>query len=341
MDIVDFCQGSSDWLNWRKNGVSASEAGTVLGVDPYKTRWRLWAEKTDRAVPEDLSNNPFVQKGIAMEDRARQCAEKVLNEKYLPAVCASSSEKSFIRASFDGLTRNNVPVELKVPAESTFESVKAEGEASKAYQRYYPQVQQQIYVAESQSAWLMFYHPADDGTYELFEIERDDAFIEKLLEEATKFWFHITKDVAPDLDVERDLYIPQGDASDDWIFHATDYRLMKEQIREWEAKIKTLKPKLNAAQKAMESMMGDFYKADYAGVSITRFEKQGAINYERYLKENHPDIDASVLEAYRKPGSTQCRVTVTDDAMPKNIVDAEVEERLTKVDEQTSNSAYF
>ena len=50
MKIVDLTQRSPDWLRWRAQGVTASEAAIVLGRSPYKTPWRLWAERTGLAV---------------------------------------------------------------------------------------------------------------------------------------------------------------------------------------------------------------------------------------------------------------------------------------------------
>ena len=49
MKIVDLSQRSPDWLRWRAQGVTASEAAVVLGRSPYKTPWRLWAERTGLA----------------------------------------------------------------------------------------------------------------------------------------------------------------------------------------------------------------------------------------------------------------------------------------------------
>jgi putative phage-type endonuclease len=72
MHVIDLSQRTPEWLAWRAAGVSASDVPTLLGVSPYKTPWRLWAEKTGLLLPQDLSGNPFVQRGIALEDEARR-----------------------------------------------------------------------------------------------------------------------------------------------------------------------------------------------------------------------------------------------------------------------------
>ena len=341
MKIINLPQRSPEWHQWRKGGLSASVAAVILGISPYKTLWRLWAEKTGRAVEEDLSKNPNVMRGFQLEDRARQCCEKVLGEEFLLPVCAESDKNPLILASFDGLTEANIPTELKCPCQKNYQSVVAEGENSDSYKLYYPQVQQQIYVADAPYGWLMFYSPANNGDHRIFKVPRDDILIAHLVSGIEEFWEKVQKDQPPALDPERDLYIPSDMEADDWIYHATDYRFLDQQIRGMEEKIKELKGKRNIAQKAMQDMLGDFYKAEFAGVSITRFEKQGAIDYERFLCENHPDVDNRSLETYRKDGTTQYRVRVTNKAMPRNIVDMEIQERLSDVDDGEVKSMYF
>lgn len=341
MKIINLSQRSPRWHQWRKGGVSASVAAVILGTSPYKTRWRLWAEKTGRAAEEDLSKNPNVMRGFQLEDRARQCCESVLGEDFLLPVCAESDKNSLVLASFDGLTESNIPTELKCPCQTNYDSVVAEGEASESFKLYYPQIQQQIYVADAPYGWLMFYSPANNGDHRIFKVPRDDTLITDLLTGIGEFWELVQKDQPPALDEERDLYIPSDEEAGDWIYQATDYRLLDQQIREIERKIKELKGKQSVAQKVMQDMMGSFYKAEFAGVSITCFEKQGTVDYRRFLSENHPNVDNQSLEMYRKDSTTQYRVTVTNKAMPRNIIDMETRELLSDVDDGELKSMYF
>ncbi len=46
MRITDVIQRTPQWQHWRARGVTASEAAIILGHSPYKTPWRLWAERT-------------------------------------------------------------------------------------------------------------------------------------------------------------------------------------------------------------------------------------------------------------------------------------------------------
>ncbi|WP_189348016.1 lambda-exonuclease family protein [Mesorhizobium sp. M2D.F.Ca.ET.232.01.1.1] len=54
-----------EWLAARKRDVTASDASTLLGVNPYKTPFELWAEKTGRKA--DAEDNDVFRRGRAME----------------------------------------------------------------------------------------------------------------------------------------------------------------------------------------------------------------------------------------------------------------------------------
>ena len=51
----------------RKLGLGGSDAGIVLGLNPWKTRLELWQEKTGRADSPDLADVEAVQWGIHLE----------------------------------------------------------------------------------------------------------------------------------------------------------------------------------------------------------------------------------------------------------------------------------
>ena len=148
MNVINVSQRTPEWHAWRAAGITASETAVILGRSAYKTPWRLWAERTGIAAPEDLSSNPFVQRGIQFEDQARRGFEERHGTILLP-LCAESSEHPVLRASFDGLSDDDEPVELKVPSDRTYQTVAAQGEQARAYRLYWVQVQFQILVTDA------------------------------------------------------------------------------------------------------------------------------------------------------------------------------------------------
>lgn len=59
------------WLEARKNGIGASDAGTIIGVNKWKTNVDLWEEKVGLRQPEDISHKSYVQYGHDAEPHIR------------------------------------------------------------------------------------------------------------------------------------------------------------------------------------------------------------------------------------------------------------------------------
>ncbi len=54
------------WLDARKQDVTASVAGALLGIHPYQTPYALWAEKSGRVASDDV-DNPVLRRGRLLE----------------------------------------------------------------------------------------------------------------------------------------------------------------------------------------------------------------------------------------------------------------------------------
>ncbi|ODN41373.1 YqaJ viral recombinase family nuclease [Piscirickettsia litoralis] len=295
MKVVDLIQGSDQWHAWRKLGVSASDAAVFMNTSPYKTPWRLWAEKTQRVEPPDLSDNFFVKRGHALEPAARAKMEALLDDLLIP-LCAESSEHSVIRASFDGLSSQGFPVELKVPSPKTWQDVIEQKEHSKAYQLYFYQVQYQIYVAEAQQGYLCFYH---EGQIKVFLIRRDEELISQLVKKASAFWQAVQTDVAPERDPERDIALLHGVQSEyvsEYCFYAEKLAALKKTVKAYELAQKGCLTEL-------EKGMGNNKIADFGGLTLTRSMAKGAIDYKKIVETLLPQLSDDQLNQYRKLGS--------------------------------------
>jgi len=301
--IVDLEQGTQAWLEWRKTGITASEIAAILGLSPYKTPWQLWAEKTSLIPPEDLSNNPLVAAGVVQEDMARQAFEQVHDDLLLP-VCVESTEYPFLKASLDGLSQDNIPVELKVPSESTWEKVNADGKNSEAFNLYYPQVQHQMLVIGASHGWLVFYR---DGQLREFCIEPDPAMQDAIIKTANAFWQSILDGKEPAKDPERDVFNPNDAERAQWEPAAQGWLECNVELKSLEQRVKEVKAEQTRQLGIMKSLMGSFTHAEASGLKVTRFPVRGTVDYERLMADK--GISQDELEAYRKPGREGCKVT--------------------------------
>lgn len=95
-----------EWLEGRKGGLGASDAGALLGISPWKSNVQLWEEKCGLAVPEEIGDNPAVKYGNDAEPLLRQFFEldhrsyalyftpfKIINHPGLPFItCTPDGE---------------------------------------------------------------------------------------------------------------------------------------------------------------------------------------------------------------------------------------------------------
>lgn len=336
MKIVDLSQHGDEWLAWRNEGVTATDAVVLLGLSPYKTIWRLWAEKTGYMRAVDLSLNPLVRNGVEKEPIARMAFEDYSQDLCIP-VCVEASANPLFRASLDGLNSLGEPVEIKCPSKKTWDDVQENGEQSTAYKMYYVQVQHQLLVTGSKKGYLVFYF---EGELEVFVIHADKALLNKLLPLAISFHQSVIDKKEPPKDPEKDLYVPKGDEANQWIYSAEKYKTYEDEASRLKARLKELDQLKKPLLDNLHALMGDYFHADYCGLMVTRYEVSGRIDYEKYLKDSgHYDPD--LLDTYRGEKSTRCRVTVSDDVLPRHLADEEAIEALERIKTMSESKMYF
>ena len=101
MNIVNFTQGSPEWLAHRAQHFNASDAPAMMGCSPYKSRTELLHElHTGIPAEVDAATQERFNEGHRAEALARPLAEKIIGEELYPLVGSSGR----LSASFDGLT---------------------------------------------------------------------------------------------------------------------------------------------------------------------------------------------------------------------------------------------
>ena len=80
-----------------------------------------------------------------------------------------------------------------------------------------------------------------------------------------------------------------------------------------DAVLKERKADLNRVETALLAMMGGFLAAEAAGLKVTRFLQNGAVDYAKALKALLPELDPSEFETSRRKASERVRVTAQDE----------------------------
>ena len=341
MHCVNVSQKSENWHQWRHEGITATDTPTIMGLNPYKTPWRLWAEKTMFVKTPDLSQVPAVRWGNEYEDVAREIYEAKTNDILLP-YCAEFEGNRVFRASFDGIDRYGCPVEIKCPGTKTLDDVKANGTESQAYQRYWGQVQHQMLVAEAPRGYLVFYdHAANDVL--VFEIERDDAFLADVLEKGMAFYRNVVDRIEPPRDLTKDLFVPKDEEQiKTWMYHAQTLNGLQKEIEAHKAEMARLQERVEASKEALIVLMGEEeYLADYGGVAITRSVVAGRVDYKAMVTDllQREPTPAEVAPFTGK--STTRWLVRTTDCPSQTIIDETVLREIEENRFETRPSLWF
>ncbi len=183
---ADLQQGSPEWLAFRQQHVGASDAATIMGLNPWATPMQLWQEKTLGWTKEV---NNAMRRGTQMEEQARNAY--VLQRGILvKPIVAEDDIFPWISASFDGVSNcfENI-VEIKCGKAS--HKLAQHGEIP----RYYlAQCHQQMYVA---GVDRMDYWSFDGTEGILIPVVRDNQFITTLLEKLIEFWNCVQSNTPP------------------------------------------------------------------------------------------------------------------------------------------------
>jgi len=278
-------QRTTNWLDWRKAGLGASDAPIVMGVSPWSTPHQLWEQKTGRLI-KDFSNWA-TQRGNDMEPRARAHLELKLGLDF-PAILSEHPKLSFMRASLDGWNEEKkIVLEIKCPGKDDHEKAK-NGEVP---EKYYPQLQHQLFVTGASLAYYYSYTEDENknGIGYLVEVEPNKEYIAELLDKMMKFWKCVQGDIEPELTDKDYKCIRNSEIHGD----LKAWKEAKDNLAILEKRVEALKAKVleHPELKGIRARVGDFR------ISVTH--RKGNIQYAKI-----PELSGLDVEKYRAKPST-------------------------------------
>ena len=273
-------QGSPEWHAHRAKHFNASEAGAVMGVNPWAPRNQveLYDLKTGAL---EVAYNSAMQHGIDTEPEARVYAERLFQEDFTPCVKVVGRYS----ASLDGLNFfGDMGIEIKCPVslDSKLFDLSTPAAVQNKAPHYWWQIVHQFHVCrDMKSLAFVIYHKAKQT---VVVIQRQDVqpYIEPLLAAWEAFGAKLD---AKDRPIDEAV-----DETDEFqkLVHA--YKLEKLKLEAQEAALKVAEEAIKAyAKNTGKTAIKGF------GASVTLVSRQGSIDYTKVpaLK----DVD---LDAYRK-----------------------------------------
>ena len=182
--IVDLRQGTQQWLEWRRNGLGASDAPVIMKQNRWKGTEQLLHDKLHG---DSGYQNHAMIRGHQLEPEARQRYRELVGRRVKPA-CLQSTRYQWLRASVDGLSHSGrTVVEIKCG-----ESCHRKVTESRSVPRYYYGQLQHILAVTGLPAIDFFCHWPGRTDMNI-EVPRDDRYIERLLAEELEFWQEVLR----------------------------------------------------------------------------------------------------------------------------------------------------
>jgi putative phage-type endonuclease len=277
-EIKNVSQQTPEWHNIRKTHIGASDCPVIMGIDPWRTPYQLWAQKLDLVPSQEKTI--AMQWGLDNEETARQELENQTGLTFIPTVCV----KGWQMASLDGLSLNQkVQAEIKCPRVIYDEFVPA---------NYYAQIQHQLSVTGNDKSFYFVWSPCKNV---LIEVVRDEKYIKEIFEKEELFFECLQTKTPPKLK-EKDYPIMQNRA---WEIYSKEYQELRKEIKRLQEREEQVKNELIC--------LSGHGNAQGSGIKLSKGYRKGSINYQ-----DIPEIKNVDLDKYRKESTEFWKIDLTE-----------------------------
>lgn len=258
-----------EWLKARQSGIGGSDAGTILGVNKWKSKTQLFFEKVNPELKQQVDNE-FIYWGNVLEDvvakefEARTGKKVRKNNKML-----RHPEHEFMLANLDRvIVGEKALLECKTTSQYNIDQWKDDEIPAS----YLCQIQHYMAVTGYEKAYIAVLCGGNQFIWK--EVPRDDELIEIIIDAEKDFWYNnVLAGVIPEID--------GSDATKDFLNHMykdideTEVQLSDdvetlltalEQVKQEEKELKELKTQY---ENKIKHILGNNLAGKTSGYQIT------------------------------------------------------------------------
>ncbi len=176
--------GREEWLRWRTKGIGGSDVSVIAGVNPFRSIFQLWLEKTGQVEPEETENDNThfgnVLEPVIKREFSKRTGLKVRAKRAL----LQSEEYPFMLADLDGVIYENGKMNL-------FEAKTASAYKQEIWEKGIPeeyvlQVQHYMAVTGAEKTYLAALVGGNRFYWKV--VRRDEQKIAEIIELEKAFW---------------------------------------------------------------------------------------------------------------------------------------------------------
>ena len=289
-----------EWLKYRKMGITGTDSGAIVGMNPYKSALQVFVDKTTENI--EVFDNEAMKQGRDLEEYVAQRFCETTGKKVRRAnAIFSNDEHPWMLADFDRLVvGERAGLECK-----TVSAYSADKWKNGAIPLHY-QLQIQHYLAVSgYDAWyiaaLIF-----GKEFIVHKIERDEELIQSLITIEKRFWEqNVLAGIMPDPDGSKTAdevlakYFPQKEGISVLLPDYMETQLNRrkelvELIEKLETEKKTIEQGVkkylgdsNATEAENESFFVRWKNVETDRVDVDKLKKEAPDVYERFKKTTY------------------------------------------------------
>lgn len=292
-----------EWLKLRTNGIGGSDVSIIAGMNPFKSVYELWLEKTGQKEPEQ-TDSEYAHFGTLLEPVVRkEFTDRTGIKVRQKHMLLQSVRYPWMYADLDGVINQNG--ELAIFEAKTASAYKEEIWEEGVPAEYLLQVQHYMCVTGAKRTYIAALVGGNHFFYHV--IERDDDMIAMIVAIENAFWQTNVKDgiePVPDGSYATTNYfnkrfsVSNGETvtlPDEALIICEEYDKISEQLKELERKKSETANKLkNYLKEAEQGIVGTRVVSWKPVVKNTIDSKK--------LKAEHPEIYSSYLKesSYRR-----------------------------------------
>ena len=285
-----------EWLRWRTKGIGGSDVSVIAGVNPFRSIFQLWLEKTGQVEPEETENDNThfgnVLEPVVKREFSKRTGLKVRAKRAL----LQSEEYPFMLADLDGVIYENGKMNL-------FEAKTASAYKQEIWEKGIPeeyvlQVQHYMAVTGAEKTYLAALVGGNRFYWKV--VRRDEQKIAEIIALEKAFWEENVlagKEPVPDGSGATTDFLNEKYASsngntillpEEALGLCRRYEELSGQLNELQDKKDAVSNQLKNFLKNNESGVIGEYRVTWKQVTSTTFdkkrlEKENRALYEEYL----------------------------------------------------------
>lgn len=183
------------WLQTRNAGIGGSDASVIVGLNPYKSPYQLWLEKTGQAEAPDLSGNQYIYWGHKNESNIADWFQEDTGKKVRKLGTLRSRAHPFMLANVDrAVMGEEAGLEIKTAGVSQAKKWKGD----EIPDAYYCQCLHYLAVTGADRWYIAVLIGGNEAIRKT--VERNDEDIKALIEAERDFWDHVVTRTPPPVD---------------------------------------------------------------------------------------------------------------------------------------------